>query len=230
MENIQLSLFDAYEHPFISLNLLSDTDLIDFTFEGNHFLAFRIPAAIRVQRPVYITTNPFDNTYKRNYEGDYKCTRKEGFLLSENKSRWTTYHLNTDYANDVEKESDTNLDTSAVNLDSSEISDYVPDYKNGKEIQESITLTPNLDTLTPNLDTSNQKCSKKLSKEELHKLIIEACKSNYITIEQIALAVNRSQAYLQNEVLPFLVSHGNLERLYPDNPNHPNQAYKTQAK
>ena len=61
----------------VSLNLLSDTDLIDFTFEGNHFLAFRIPAAIRVQRPVYITSNPFDNTYKRNYEGDYKCTREE---------------------------------------------------------------------------------------------------------------------------------------------------------
>ena len=155
---------------------------------------------------------------------------KEGFLLSENKSRWTTYHLNTDYANDVEKESDTNLDTSAVNLDSSATAANVPDYKNRKETPASETLVPNLDTLAPNLDTSNRKSSKKLSKEELHKLIIEACKSNYITIEQIALAVNRSQAYLQNEVLPILVSNGNLERLYPDNPNHPNQAYKTQVK
>ncbi len=154
---------------------------------------------------------------------------KEGFLLSENKSRWTTYHLNTDYENDVEKESNINLDTSAVNLDSSATAANVPDYKNRKETSSSDSLVPNLDTLAPNLDTSKRKNSKKLSKEELHKLIIEACKSNYISIEQIALAVNRSQAYLQNEVLPILVSNGKLERLYPDNPNHPNQAYKTQA-
>lgn len=124
---------------------------------------------------------------------------------------------------------ETNLDTSAVNLDSSATAANVPDYKSRKETPASDTLAPNLDTLAPNLDTSNRKSSKKLSKEELHKLIIEACKSNYITIEQIALAVNRSQAYLQNEVLPILVSNGKLERLYPDNPNHPNQAYKTQA-
>jgi len=459
----------------VSLNLLSDADLIDFTFEGNHFLAFRIPAAIRVQRPVYITTNPFDNTYKRNYEGDYKCTREEvrrmladadltvqpdsrildGYsmddfdlnsirqyrqlfasthsghpwlLLDDNgflsklgafrldrktkkegatvagmlmfgktnsitdteccpnffpdyreilsldlQIRWTDriypdgnweanlfqfYRMvwpklasslpkpfqikdgvrqdetpahialreafvnaliHTDYSAPnnivieqridnyrfsnpgtllvsikqyyqggtsecrnttlqkmflmigsaekagsgvnkiiygweyaqwrrpyliVESQPDrlilelpkfsilpeeTNLDTSAVNLDSSATAANVPDYKSRKETPASDTLAPNLDTLAPNLDTSNRKSSKKLSKEELHKLIIEACKSNYITIEQIALAVNRSQAYLQNEVLPILVSNGKLERLYPDNPNHPNQAYKTQA-
>lgn len=121
---------------------------------------------------------------------------KEGFLLSENKSRWTTYHLNTDYSN---------LDTSAVNLD---------------------TLTPNLDTSTPNLDTSIKKTTKKLSKEQLYILIINNCKSDFMTIEQIALSVNRSPAYLQNEILPYLVSNRKLDRLYPDNPNHPNQAYK----
>jgi hypothetical protein len=143
-------------------------------------------------------------------------------LLSENKSRWTTYHLNTDYANDFEKEWNTNLDSSAVNLDSSKAAANVPDYKNRKETHASETLVPNLDTSAPNLDTSNRKRSKKISKEELHKLILEACKSNYITIEQIAVAMKRSQAYLQNEVFPLLVSHGNLERLYPDSPNHPN--------
>ncbi len=148
---------------------------------------------------------------------------KEGFLISENKSRWTTYHLNYDYANAVEKNSDASLDTSKITAN-------IPDFKNAKESPESETLAPNLDTLTPNLDTSKLKSSKKLSKEELHKLIIEVCKSNFITIEQIALAVNRSSAYLQNEVLPFLVSNGKIDRLYPDNPNHPNQSYKTPGK
>ncbi len=40
-------------------------------------LAFNIPPAERKQKPVYLTTNPFKNTYKRNYEGDYTCKDEE---------------------------------------------------------------------------------------------------------------------------------------------------------
>lgn len=29
------------------------------------------------KRPVYLTRNPFGNTYKRNHEGDYRCTDDE---------------------------------------------------------------------------------------------------------------------------------------------------------
>ena len=138
---------------------------------------------------------------------------KEGFLISENKSRWTTYHLNVDYLNTV------TMDT------------LTPDHG---------TLTPNLDTLGANLDTSGSNLdtsgvsnglikpskNRKLSKEKLSNLIVDTCKSEYMTLEQIALAVERSQTYLQNEILPILVKNGKLQRQYPDNPNHPSQAYK----
>lgn len=139
---------------------------------------------------------------------------KEGFLISENKSRWTTYHLNTNFANLAELK----VATSEQKVDSSQ------------------TLTPNLDTLqtlTPNLDTSKSKTkktarvkAKKLSKEKLHELILNACLSQYLSIEQIALVVGKKPSYLQNEVIPYLVNSGKLKRLFPDNPNNPNQAYK----
>ncbi len=40
-------------------------------------MLFFVPRATREQRPVYRTTDPYKGTYKRNYEGDYKCTEKE---------------------------------------------------------------------------------------------------------------------------------------------------------
>ena len=36
-----------------------------------------VPKAIRQQRPVYINNNPMTGTFKRNFEGDYRCTREE---------------------------------------------------------------------------------------------------------------------------------------------------------
>lgn len=61
----------------VSINLLNSDDVKELDLEDKTVLAFRIPIATRVQRPVYLTLNPFENTYKRNYEGDYKCTREE---------------------------------------------------------------------------------------------------------------------------------------------------------
>lgn len=137
---------------------------------------------------------------------------KQGFLISENKSRWTTYRLKTEYLIDTEYK---------ANQKENRVETLTPNPE---------TLTPNSETLTPKSDTSVSKISKKLSKDKLNILIINSCKDSFISIEQIALAVNRSQTYLQNEVLPYLVNNGKLERLYPENPNHPNQAYKSSVK
>lgn len=61
----------------VSISLLANDDVQQFDMEGKAVLAFRIPSAARTQRPVYLTRNPFDNTYKRNHEGDYRCSKEE---------------------------------------------------------------------------------------------------------------------------------------------------------
>src|SRR5699024_4379586 len=61
----------------ISRNLVSNEDLKVVYFKGKNLLVLRIPFASRTERPVYLTRNPFRNTYKRNHEGDYRCTDDE---------------------------------------------------------------------------------------------------------------------------------------------------------
>ena len=46
-------------------------------YKGHGIILFHIPRATRELRPVYRTTNPFGNTFKRNFEGDYRCTDAE---------------------------------------------------------------------------------------------------------------------------------------------------------
>lgn len=61
----------------ISINLLRDDDVKSSIYRGKKLLIFEIPRADRTQRPVHRTLNPIGNTYKRNHEGDYKCTEIE---------------------------------------------------------------------------------------------------------------------------------------------------------
>ena len=61
----------------ISCNLMKSDDLVIGNFNGFPFMVFFVPRAGREQRPVYRKLNPYSGTFKRNYEGDYKCTEKE---------------------------------------------------------------------------------------------------------------------------------------------------------
>ena len=61
----------------VSRNLLSNDDVRVISIKNKKLLVFRIPFASRTERPVYLTRNPLGNTYKRNHEGDYRCTDEE---------------------------------------------------------------------------------------------------------------------------------------------------------
>ena len=61
----------------VNRNLLSSDDVADGEIDGHKVLLFYIPRAAREQRPVFHTLNPYNGTYKRNYEGDFKCTEQE---------------------------------------------------------------------------------------------------------------------------------------------------------
>jgi ATP-dependent DNA helicase RecG len=61
----------------VSANILKEDDVEIKEYEGNKIVVFHIPRANRTQRPVYRTTNPYNGTFKRNDEGDYKCTEQE---------------------------------------------------------------------------------------------------------------------------------------------------------
>ena len=59
-----------------SVNLLSSKDVFVQEVGGNHIVVINVPRAERSYRPVYLDGNPLA-TYRRNGEGDYKCTKEE---------------------------------------------------------------------------------------------------------------------------------------------------------
>lgn len=62
----------------VSINLLSDMQVHEYALKGKTLLIIEIPRAHRQQRPVYITSNPFDgNTYRRFNEGDHSLSNED---------------------------------------------------------------------------------------------------------------------------------------------------------
>jgi ATP-dependent DNA helicase RecG len=68
----------------ISVNLLADENVQEIDLDGKTVIVIRVPRADRRHRPVYVEQNPLTGTYRRNYEGDYHCSREEvGRMLAD---------------------------------------------------------------------------------------------------------------------------------------------------
>ena len=59
----------------ISCNLMTSKDVVVADYKGHKIMLFFIPRAAREQRPVYRTTQPYNGTFKRNYEIDKRAMR-----------------------------------------------------------------------------------------------------------------------------------------------------------
>ncbi|MBQ8867663.1 MAG: putative DNA binding domain-containing protein [Bacteroidaceae bacterium] len=67
----------AHNKEKVSATMLIERDVTEMEVGNGKVLIFHIPRASYDLRPVYLTKNPFGNTYKRNHEGDYHCTDAE---------------------------------------------------------------------------------------------------------------------------------------------------------
>lgn len=63
----------------VSRNLLKngDVDIVPLPDGKRSLIAIRVPKASRRERPVYVGQNPATVSFRRNYEGDYRCTEDE---------------------------------------------------------------------------------------------------------------------------------------------------------
>ncbi|OAA85395.1 RNA-binding domain-containing protein [Clostridium coskatii] len=61
----------------ISSNILRDSDAEVIEVDEKKVIKIFIPRAHRRQRPIYLGSNPIIGTYRRNYDGDYKCSEDE---------------------------------------------------------------------------------------------------------------------------------------------------------
>ena len=58
----------------VSVNILTEQDVIIHEQDNCKYISITVPRAHRYDKPVYIDNNPLKGTYRRNGEGDYKCT------------------------------------------------------------------------------------------------------------------------------------------------------------
>lgn len=76
-EKLIKEFWDIVNNPQkTSVNILSGKDVYPLEVNGKHIVVINVPRADRSYKPVYIDGNPL-NTYRRNGEGDYKCTKEE---------------------------------------------------------------------------------------------------------------------------------------------------------
>lgn len=61
----------------ININLLNNDDVRTVKFKDFYLLIIKVPRASRDQRPIHTGLDPYNGTYRRGYEGDFKCTRSE---------------------------------------------------------------------------------------------------------------------------------------------------------
>lgn len=61
----------------VNTNILLDNHVYVTEHEGKQFIVIEVPRADRHDRPVYIGQDMFRGTYRRNHEGDYRCSAEE---------------------------------------------------------------------------------------------------------------------------------------------------------
>jgi predicted HTH transcriptional regulator len=60
----------------VNLNLLLDKHVHVESIDGKNIIVIEIPRADRAFKPIYLNNNLFAETYRRNGEGDYRCTKE----------------------------------------------------------------------------------------------------------------------------------------------------------
>jgi ATP-dependent DNA helicase RecG len=63
----------------VNRSLLSEADVSVLALDNTKrsVIRIRVPRASRRERPIFLGSDPFKGTYRRNYEGDYQCNEDE---------------------------------------------------------------------------------------------------------------------------------------------------------
>jgi hypothetical protein len=69
--------------------------------------------------------------------------------------------------------------------------------------------------------------SERLKPEVMYGIIRDLCRGRELTLRQLAELLKRESGGLQRWTLRPMVQGGQLRLQFPDNPNHPKQAYRT---
>ncbi len=131
--------------------------------------------------------------------------REQGLLESDNRRRWTRYHLPSPVGS-----SGSGDDSSGLAADSSGLA------ADSSGLAEDIALR---ELAAPVAS------KKKVSAKEMTAVLKQLCQGRFLTLESLSRFLKRNPQNLRNAYLTPMVREGSLRLLYPESPNHPDQAY-----
>lgn len=158
------------------------------------------------------------------------CDR--GFLVSDNRRRWTTYTLvNGQGGNDPNSP---RLDPNSPRLPASSPrlpqtlgpAEALPTLFDAASVSGAGATSkdpaddPALQAIAAPIATT-----RKAHPKEVEAVIVTLCQSRFLSGEQIARLINRNPERVRDVHISKLVKEGRLRMLYPETPNSPNQAY-----
>ena len=88
----------------VSLCLISEADVEEYTIGDDVVLVIKIPRATRAQKPIYLNNDVFGSTFRRDHEGDYHCTEAEVKAMIRDSSEETPDQRVLDKKIDFDKE------------------------------------------------------------------------------------------------------------------------------
>lgn len=77
-QNLIKIIWDTLNNPQkISVNILSNRHIYVENINGMEVVVIEVPRADRHDKPVYVGSDCFTGSFRRNFEGDYRCTKPE---------------------------------------------------------------------------------------------------------------------------------------------------------
>jgi len=159
----------------------------------------------------------FSNDHTTDITRMLQDLMSKGFLIKDGYGRWASYRL----AKQLGRSGNNAEGTPDITAEDSGHKKPTPDTRG-----QLATGVPEED---PNLLAIAKPAreQERLDPSEMRRLIRTLCKHRDLTFRQLATLLNREAVGLQRWHLRPMVQDGQLVMQFPDNPNHPKQAYRT---
>ena len=162
----------------------------------------------------------------------------KGLLVKDGYGRWASYRLAERLAGSRHKEEGTpditpgdsrhsgensshNSENSSHNTGNSSHSGGSSSHNEG-----DVSLSEQFDSVLLKI-AENARAKSRLTPEAMRDLLVELCAVRELTLDEIGRLLQRNPAGIRNRLLRPLVQSGRMELRFPQEPNHPKQAYKT---
>jgi hypothetical protein len=169
----------------------------------------------------------------------------KGLLVKDGYGRWASYRLAERLAGSRHKEEGTpditpgdsrhNGENSSHNTGNSSHSNGNSSHNTGNSSHSGVnslhndgdaSLSEQFDPVLLKI-AENARTKSRLAPEVMQDLLVELCAVRELTLDEIGSLLQRNPTGIRNRFLSPLVQSGRMQLRFPQEPNHPKQAYKT---